>query len=218
MPIDSSLVGNVINALPLDRMISGPLNAMVTAQVQASKSYVEFLEKVCLDEKSKQAKTVTFSYQENLLDSSGKPIADKPPVTREMKVPLLAIVSHPNITIEEGTVDFELNISQSLEETSSNSTEVTAEASIGWSIFSASMKGSVSHKSEQTRKTDTRAKYSIHTRIARQDAPEALQRIIDVMTNSSDKPAITTKGSGGGDQGGGGQGGDQGGGGQGGDA
>ena len=29
--IDNSLIGSVINALPLDRMISGPLQAMIQA-------------------------------------------------------------------------------------------------------------------------------------------------------------------------------------------
>lgn len=43
----TGLIGSVINALPLDRMIGGPLRAMITAQVQASKAYAEFLMSVC---------------------------------------------------------------------------------------------------------------------------------------------------------------------------
>ena len=43
MSIDNSLIGSVINALPMDRMIAGPLQAMVQAQVTASKSYADFL-------------------------------------------------------------------------------------------------------------------------------------------------------------------------------
>ena len=52
----------------------------------------------------------------------------------------------------------------------------------------AKMTGKVSHKSEQTRSTDTRAKYSIHTQIKRQEPPEALQRVIDYLTNAKTKP------------------------------
>lgn len=51
------------------------------------------------------------------------------------------------------------------------------------------MKGSVSHKSEQTRSTDTRAKYSIHTSVKRQPMPEALSRVVDYLTNAATKPA-----------------------------
>jgi len=43
----TGLIGSVINALLLDRMIGGPLRAMITAQVQASKAYAEFLMSVC---------------------------------------------------------------------------------------------------------------------------------------------------------------------------
>ena len=50
MSIDSSLIGSVINALPMDRMIAGPLQAMVQAQVTASKSYADFLMQVCVQE------------------------------------------------------------------------------------------------------------------------------------------------------------------------
>ena len=35
MSLDNSLIGSVINALPMDRMIAGPLQAMVQAQVTA---------------------------------------------------------------------------------------------------------------------------------------------------------------------------------------
>ncbi len=34
--MDTGLIGSVINALPLDRMIGGPLRAMITAQNKAS--------------------------------------------------------------------------------------------------------------------------------------------------------------------------------------
>jgi hypothetical protein len=41
--MDSQFIGSVINALPLEHMIGGPLQAMIKAQVQASKSYTDFL-------------------------------------------------------------------------------------------------------------------------------------------------------------------------------
>lgn len=41
--MDSQFIGSVINALPLEHMIGGPLQAMIKAQVQASKAYADFL-------------------------------------------------------------------------------------------------------------------------------------------------------------------------------
>ena len=40
--MDSQFIGSVINALPLEHMIGGPLQAMIKAQVQASKAYTDF--------------------------------------------------------------------------------------------------------------------------------------------------------------------------------
>ncbi|VWC14596.1 hypothetical protein BDO18943_05476 [Burkholderia dolosa] len=54
-----------------------------------------------------------------------------------------------------------------------------------------SLSGRVSHKSEQTRSTDTRAKYSIHTQVKRQSPPEALMRVIDFLTEAATKPVVT---------------------------
>ncbi len=181
--MDTGLVGSVINALPLDKMISGPLNAMIKAQIQASKSYADFLMAVCI--KDGKAISVQFEYDETLVDSAGN---YKGIVKKQMRIPLMAAITHPNICVEEGTIDFELEISQSEESHSSTEAEASLSASMGWGPFKVEIKGRASHKSEQTRKTDTRAKYSIHTKIQRQDPPEALMRVIDFLTDAATKP------------------------------
>lgn len=183
--MDPGLIGSVINALPLDKMIAGPLNAMIAAQVNASKQYADFLLSVCI--KDGQAVQVTFDYDETILDTEGN---YKGTYKKTISIPLLAAISHPNICIEEGTIDFELEISQSEQSSSSTEAEASLEASAGWGPFSVKVSGRVSHKSEQTRKTDTRAKYTIHTSIKRQPPPEALQRVIDFLTDAATKPTL----------------------------
>ena len=111
--IDTGLIGSVINALPLDRMISGPLQAMIAAQVQASKAYADFLLTVCIQDG--KAVSVQFDYDETLVDENG---VYQGTVTKKMRIPLLAAISHPNITVEEGTIDFELTINQMAEDLS----------------------------------------------------------------------------------------------------
>src|SRR3970282_1973684 len=110
MAIDPTLIGYVINALPIDRMISGPLNAMIAAQVSANRQYAEFLTTVCIQQN--KAVQVQFDYDETMVDTEGNVtgVAQK-----TMRVPLLAVLTHPNINVEEGTVDFELEVSQSEE-------------------------------------------------------------------------------------------------------
>ncbi|MCK6436326.1 DUF2589 domain-containing protein [Rivihabitans pingtungensis] len=185
MALDPSFIGSVLNALPLDKMISTPLQAMITAQIQASKAYADFLMSVCI--KDGKAVTVQFDYEETLVDAEGNA---KGVVKKTMRVPLMAAVVHPVITVEEGTIDFEITISQSDMEHSETSGEGGFEAKMGWGPFSVTVHGKVSHKSEQTRKTDTSAKYSIHTKVARQPAPEAIMKIIDFLTDAATKPVL----------------------------
>lgn len=181
--IDNNLIGSVINALPMDRMIAAPLQAMVDAQVTASKSYADFLLSVCI--KDGKANAIEFNYEETLQDDQGQTTGS---VMRKMQIPLMAAITHPNICIEEGKVEFELTISQMAEDNSSRDINAEAEASLGWGPFKLNVKGSVSHKSTQTRKTDTRARYAFNTTVRRQDPPEALQRVMDFLTDAAVKP------------------------------
>lgn len=181
--LDSGLIGSVMNALPLDRMISGPLQAMIQAQVTASKSYADFLMGVCIQDG--KAVAIQFDYDEAITDEQG---VYKGTVSRKMQIPLLAAVAHPNIVVEEGTIDFELTVSQQAESSSETAGSANFGASLGWGPFKLNVRGQVSHKSSQTRKTDTRARYAVSTKVRRQDPPEALMRVIDFLTDAATKP------------------------------
>lgn len=185
MSIDNSLIGSVINALPMDRMIAGPLQAMVQAQVTASKSYADFLMQVCVQDG--KAVAIQFDYDETIVDEQGQ---SKGVVKKTLQVPLMAAITHPNIAIENGTVEFELVINQMSEDTSARDMNAEGAASLGWGPFKLNVKGSVSHKSSQTRKTDTRARYAFNTTLKRQDPPEAMMRVIDFLTEAATKPII----------------------------
>ncbi len=183
MALDPNFTGSVINALPIDKMISGPLNAMIKAQVSASKSYADFLQAVCI--KDGRALQLSFDYDETIVDQEGN---YQGILQRSMRIPLMAAIEHPNICIEEGSVDFELEVSTAEASNEGTEVEVGLEATIGWGPVSATITGKVSHKSEQTRSSDTRAKYSFHTVLRRQPPPEALLRVIDFLTDAATKP------------------------------
>ncbi|MCW2272232.1 hypothetical protein D3C77_88700 [compost metagenome] len=183
--LDNSLIGSVLNALPLDRMISGPLQAMIQAQTSASKSYADFLMGVCIQDG--KAVSIQFDYDETMTDEQG---VYQGTVSKKMQIPLIAAVTHPNIVIEEGSIEFELTISQQAESASETGGTARFGASLGWGPFKLDVKGQISHKSSQTRKTDTRARYAFNTKVRRQDPPEALQRVIDLLTDAATKPIM----------------------------
>jgi len=178
-------VGGALQSLPIDKMISAPLMAAIQAQVQASHAYKEFVETVGL-EKGK-AVMIPFEYEEDLVDEAGNVTDTR---TRHFKVPLLALVSHPNLNVETVDIEFEMTIETSEESKSSTSGEASLEAKIGWGPFSVKIHGKVSHHREQTRKTDTRAKYSIKTTAKRTGPPEGMMRVLDAMVDEATRPKL----------------------------
>jgi hypothetical protein len=183
--IDPNLIGSVINALPIDKMIGTPLMAMLTAQVTASKAYADFIMTVGI--KDGKAVMVQFDYDETLVNEKGEVTGV---LKKTMRVPLLAVITHPNVNIEEGNVSFEVTISQSSSDSSSTEAAGSFEAKFGWGPFSVSVHGSASHKSAQTRSSDTRAKYSFDVKIKRDGPPEGMMRVLEFLTNAATKPVV----------------------------
>ena len=181
--LDKDLIGNIINALPLDKMIAAPLQAMIRAQVTASKTYADFLMGVCVEDG--KAVAIAFDYDESVTDERG---AYQGTVSKSVRIPLLAAITHPSIAIDEGTIDFELEVSQAFESATATDVEAGLNAELGWGPFKVTVKGSVTHNASQTRKTDTRARYRISTRVSRQAPPEAMMRVIDLLTEAAAKP------------------------------
>ena len=185
MSIEPTLVGSVINALPMDRLLCAPLQAMIQAQISASKAYADFLMGVCIQ--NGKAVAIQIDYDETLTGADGQ---YQGVVQKSLKVPLLAAVTHPNIAIEEGRVEFEITISQMAELNIANEHDASLIGSLGWGPFKLEVKGSVSQKSAQVRKTDTRARYAFNTTVRRQDPPEAMMRVIDFLTEAATKPSL----------------------------
>ena len=163
-----------IHSLDIDKMIGGPMNAMIKAQVNANWQYLDFLKQVCFPQG--KAEMLQFDYEELLVDSEGGLGGVQ---ERTIRLPLAAAVTHPNLVLETGSVDFDFEVTQ-IEST----TPRGLQKSFGTQDV-PSIKGKVTHKSTETRKTDKRAKYSIHAEVKRESPPESLMRIIDFLTDSA---------------------------------
>lgn len=185
-PVGSPLAtGAALSALPMDAMIGGPLLACIKAEAQAANLYADWVKSAGLDADGKPI-MIDFTYSEDVLDGKGVIVTTN---TRHFKIPLLAILQHPSIGIEKVSVDFEMTVQTSEEDHSSTSAEGGFEAKLGWGPFSVSVHGTVSHKSEQTRKTDTRSKYSFHVEVVHKGPTECMQRVMDAITDASIRPA-----------------------------
>lgn len=197
MPDPEMPLHSIIDSLPIDRLIGEPLDAMIKAQASASLQYVEFIKGQCIGKDGK-AVMMQFDYDETLVDTQGN---YRDVVQRTVRVPLMAMVTHPTISLQEGTVDFEMEVTHFAEDKQvAGGEKPPADAApepgggmsqaLGTRPPSAVVKGKITHRGEQTRRTDTRARYRVHAAVKRQDAPEAMMRVIDFLTDAATRPVL----------------------------
>ncbi|HUU59966.1 MAG TPA: DUF2589 domain-containing protein [Phycisphaerae bacterium] len=183
-------VGGILKSLPMHTMFAAPIEAAIKTHTMACKSVASFIDEVGMTDKG-EVRMVRFAYKEAQIGEDGEPTGTI--MDRSVDIPFIATVPLPALGVELVTVDFDLEVSTSEASSSQTESKGSFTAKVGWGWFSASMSGSVSHKSEQTRKTDTRAKYTVHLEARKQEPPEALMRVIDFLTNAATKPLPAAK-------------------------
>lgn len=167
--------------LPMAVLIGAPLGAAIDAMAKAAISTKDFIDNVGLEEdpqtKIKKARTVDFSYTHVLQKEDGTVVE----LPAKVSAPLLAIVPIPSMTMKRIHIKFDMAVTQAEVDTSSTSASAGLAVSAGWLWGKASFSGKVSHKSEQTRKTDTTAKYEVEIEATQAPIPEGLSRILNML-------------------------------------
>lgn len=194
-----ALIGSTINALPLATMFGVPAKAFADTQVMLSRQYYEFIQQVGLEDViengvktgKRQVIMVEAIFKEPSVDSTGKVTGT---TERSISVPLLSILEHPNVNVVEAGVEFELTIQTTEESSTKTEAEGKADITVGWGPFKAAVSARMSHNSSQTRKSDTRARYAVHMKLAKGPMPEGMARFMDIITDavaqSAKKPTL----------------------------
>ena len=190
----STVATNALNALDFTALIGGPMDAIIKAQAMAAQTTYEFINEVGLtvdpDTGEKKPVNVTFQY-----NSNGR--------STTLTVPLLVMLTIPNIEVTSYVIDFIANISassSSVEETSTDTNlgvEAEAEASIGVGPFSLKVKAKASYSSKQLSKAAQDSKYSVEYTMnvkvegGQGDMPTGLQTVLNILqgSNTSVSPA-----------------------------
>lgn len=185
MPQES--IGSIVNSLPIETMVAAPVLAAVNAQKSISRGMADFIQEVGLD-KDGNMRMVTFRYKEQIQDEQGDLIE----ADRYIQAPFLSLTGVPNFAMEEVNVSFDLEVNTVEEEKSNTAGEAKADGKLGFFLGpKINFSTSVTHRSEQTRRTDTRAKYSFNVSARRQEAPESFLRLIDAVTASVSNPTAS---------------------------
>jgi hypothetical protein len=195
--MDHAIVAGIVNALPIEKMVSAPLTAAIKAQSDMSLMLAQFVNNVGLD-KEGNVRMVTFSYEDTTIEApkdGGSSTTTTASTKRSIQAPFIALTGIPNLAIEDVNISFELEVSTAEDQKDSLNTEETASGSFDswWSPWHGSFSAKVTSTSEHTRHTDTRAKYSFNVSARKQPSPEAFMRIVDAITNNVANPVDSSK-------------------------
>ena len=169
-------IANQFTGLPIENLISAPLVAAAEGQKSLAATTAQFITEVGMDS-SGNTKSVTFNYE----DGSEKVVLD---------VPLLSIINIPSLCVDSIDVEFNMEVGTQSASKSSTDSSATASASVGFGCWKASFEGKVSHHSENSRSSDTSAKYSISVK-GKQEKPEGLMKVLDMLNSSIGKGTST---------------------------
>ncbi len=171
-------ISNQMRQLPIKELIGAPFRAAMESQIALAESTYEFIKLLGFDDDG-ELKTIDFSV----------PIADKleeGAVTYKkeiVKAPLLSLLPIPSLMIDNVTVDFQLEIKNTIQKTDKYaiSSEGTTKKLKLFSLKKTEMLGRVSESRENTRSGNQAAKYQFHVEAKMQANPEGLQKMLDLI-------------------------------------
>ena len=168
----ASTIANQFTGLPIENLIAAPLLAAAEGQKSLASTTAQFITEVGMDDKG-NTKSVTFNYE----DGSKNVVLD---------VPLLSIINVPSLCVDSIDVEFNMEVSTQSSTKSSTDSSATVNASCGFACWKASFEGKVSHHSENSRSSDSSAKYTIAVK-GKQEKPEGLMKVLDMLNSSIGK-------------------------------
>lgn len=178
--LGSNLV-NELNSIDFKKMIGGPLQAAVDAQVASSMATVEFINAVGFKEgaggSGRELVMVDFSHKRTDLSAEGTPTEK----SVALSVPLLAMLPIPSLRIEHVIIDFNVKLN-SVESTQTTfAVGINTEAKAGWGPVNFKVSASVQRKT--TTNVEVKKEYSLHVNVkaVQDEMPAGLEKILGIL-------------------------------------
>ena len=170
-----------LNNIDFRKMIGGPLQAAVDAQVASSLATVDFINKVGFTAPDSDGKRelvmVDFTHKRKDVDANGAPIEKE----TFIKVPLLAMLPIPSLRIEHVIIDFNVKLNSVESSSTSDSLGVNAEVKGGWGPVS--FKVSASYQRKTATNVEVKKEYALHVNVkaVQDEIPAGLEKILGML-------------------------------------
>lgn len=183
MPLGDPDVGSAFSGLPMEALISKPFVAAALSQQELSAIYVDTVLKLAYKDgkgDDQTANTLDLTLQRPVIKEGGEMS------TTEVKVnaPLLSLVPLPALTMDEVTVDFNMEVKTNEMSSSETKADVSTKVSYkSWFGLSADITGNVTSDSQHKRQSDSSATYTVHARAIQQPPADGMQKLTSLLSN-----------------------------------
>jgi hypothetical protein len=173
---------NELNNIDFRKMIGGPLQAAVDAQVASSLATVNFIKEVGFTHPVDPNATpelvmVDFSHTRTDVDVDGNPV----PKIINVRVPLLAMLPVPSLRIEHVIIDFNAKLNSVESSQVANTIDASTEVKAGWGPVN--FKVSASFQRKTTTNVEVKKEYSIQVNVkaVQDELPAGLEKIFGLL-------------------------------------
>ena len=170
-----------LNNIDFRKMIGGPLQAAVDAQVASSLATVDFLNKVGFKDDAsggRELGMVDFSHKRN----NGKK-ADGTDDIKDVaiRVPLLAMLPIPSLRIEHVIIDFNVKLNSVESSSTSTALGVNVEAKGGWGPVSFKVSASFQRKTATNVEVKKEYALNVNVKAVQDEIPAGLEKILGML-------------------------------------
>jgi hypothetical protein len=169
-----------LNNIDFKKMIGGPLQAAVDAQVTSSIATINFIKEVGFVENAagqSELVMVDFSHKRHGIKADGT--ADDSDVF--IKVPLLAMVQIPSLRIEHVTIDFNVKLNSVETSNVSSTLDLGAEVSGGWGPVK--FKVSAAYQRKASTGVEVKKEYALNVNVkaVQDEIAPGLEKILNML-------------------------------------
>ncbi len=170
-----------LNNIDFRKMIGGPLQAAVDAQVASSLATIDFINKVGFRQPDPNAPRelvmVDFSHTRKDVNAAGQP--EEKAVN--LRVPLLAMLPIPSLRIEHVIIDF--NVKLNSVESSSTSEALGVSAEVGGGFGPVNFKVSASYQRKTATNVEVKKEYALNVNVkaVQDEIPAGLEKILNML-------------------------------------
>ena len=173
-----------LNNIDFRKMIGGPLQAAVDAQVASALATVDFINKVGFKpvdpdnpDAGRELVMADFTHQRKDVDKDGNEVTSNV----NLRVPLLAMLPIPSLRIEQVLIDFNVKLNSVESSSTSDQLGVSADVSGGWGPVK--FKVSASYQRKTATNVEVKKEYSLNVNVkaVQDEMPAGLEKVLNML-------------------------------------